>query len=181
MNITIGGKKILHSYHHYIMELEVDQFKKISCEGFRSRTITEADIPILSQGDFALANMTPYLHKQKLFSTGLLFYEEASNQPVGYIWIVRRGGNEMSYRIRKIEGLISCVCVFKPFRGQNIANLMICEIVKIFKDEGHQKVALAVNTDNVSAIRAYEKAGFQKVDDKYFFRILRKNFPYHIL
>ena len=181
MNITIGGKRIVHNYHHYIMSLLLDNFHNIECPGFRYRKATEEDISILKQGDFSVANMLPYLRREKQYATGLLFFEEHSEKPVGYIWIIRRGGNEMSYKIRNVDGLISCVCVFPEFRGRNIVNLMLAEVVNLLKAEGCKNVALGVNTDNIAAIRAYKKAGFVVAGKKKYIRVLRKNIPYHTI
>ncbi len=179
MNITFLGKRIVHNYHHYIMTLNLDQFKGIKCDGYKYREVTRGDIEILGQGEFSVANMLPYLASEKKYSTGLLFFDKKNGNPVGYIWVIRRGGNEMSYRIRNIDGLISCVCVFKEYRGQNIANLMLSKIVGLLEEEGCTSVSLGVNTDNVSAIRAYEKAGFIVTGEKKYLRMLRKNIPYH--
>ena len=179
MNITVGGKRLIHAYHHYIMRLDLVQFHRLECNGYRFRKVTESDIDILKRGDFSIANMLPYLRREKQYATGLLFFEEKTDKPVGYIWVVRRGGNEMSYRIRQIDGLISCVCVFQEFRGHNIANLMLSEIVNLMKADGFGNVALGVNTDNEPAIHAYTKAGFVVTGEKKYIRVLRKNIPYH--
>ena len=179
MNVTIGGKRLIHSYHHYVMSLDLDRFRSMACVGYRCRVVTENDIDVLKRGDFAVANMLPYLRKEHKYATGLLFFEEATEKPVGYIWVIRRGGNEMSYRIRNVDGFISCVCVFPEFRGRNIANRMLAEIVDLLKREDCRMVALGVNTDNAPAIRAYEKAGFAVTGEKKYLRVLRKNLPYH--
>ena len=103
MNIAICGKRVIHSYHHYIMSLDLESFNKVECNGYHYRNATEDDLSILKLGDFSVANMLPYLRKEKPYSTGLIFFEDQTNKPVGYIWLVRRGGNEMSYRIRTID------------------------------------------------------------------------------
>lgn len=179
MNISVAGKRVIHSYHHYIMSLNYDEFHSMGCNGFRFREVTEQDIDILKQGYFSVANMIKYLRKEKKYSTGLLFFDDLTDKPVGYIWVVRRGGNEMSYRVRNIDGVISCVCVFDEFRGRNIANFMLSSIVELLAMEGSKSVALGVNTDNTAAIRAYKKAGFSVVGEKKYLRVLRKNLPYH--
>lgn len=178
MDITICGKRLIHSYHHYIMTLELNRFQHIDCSGYHCREITLDDIEILKKGDFSLPNMIPYLKKEKKYSTGFLFFD-ASDKPVGYIWVVRRGGNEMIYKVRCVEALISCVCVFKEFRGRNIANIMIGKIVELLRNNGGKEVALGVRTDNAPAIRAYEKAGFKVTGEKRYLRVLRKNIPCH--
>lgn len=181
MTISIGGKNIINQYHHYIMTLRLDDYVSLECKGYEFRCITLNDIDILKKGDFAIQNMLPYLKQEKQYSTGLLCIEEKTKQPVGYIWVIRRGGNEMVYRIRNVEALISCVCVFKEYRGKNIANRLLGKVVELLRDEGGTEVALGVRTDNKNAIRAYEKAGFKVTDEKNYLRILRKNFPYHVV
>ena len=179
MNISFMGRRIFHIYDHDIMKLDICDYKSVNRCGYKCRRITLNDIDILKKGDFSLANMLPYLKKEKNYSTGLLFIEENSNLPVGYIWLIRRGGNDMTYRVRKTDGLISCVCVFEKYRGHGIAGVMIDGIVKLLKTENCKEVKLGVRSDNYSAIKAYKKAGFYKVDSKHFVRILRKNIPYY--
>lgn len=179
MTLSIAGKSIINRYHHYIMTLRLTDYVSLNCKGYEFRNITLDDIDILKKGDFAIQNMLPYLKREKRYATGLLCVEQTTGTPVGYIWVIRRGGNEMVYKIRRVEALISCVCVFKKYRGRNIANIMIGRIVELLRDEGGNEVALGVRTDNKPAIRAYEKAGFKVTDEKKYLRILRKNFPYH--
>lgn len=179
MDITILGKKILHSYHHYIMSIKLKDFCPLRETGFLFREITTNDIDLLKRGDFAIQNMLPYLGKEKKYSTGLLCIDETTMQPVGYIWVVRRGGKEMVYKVRYAEALLSCVCVFKEYRGNNIANTLIGGIVDLLRRENIEEVTLGVRTDNKSAIRAYQKAGFKIIDEKRYLRFLRMNFPYH--
>ena len=143
--------------------------------------MTLSDINVLKEGDFSIQNMLPYLKQEKQYSTGLLCVEELTKRPMGFIWVIRRGGNEMVYKIRNVEALISCVCVFKEYRGKNIANGMIGKVVELLREEDGTEVALGVRTDNASAIRAYEKAGFRVTGEKKYLRILRKNIPYHIV
>lgn len=125
--------------------------------------------------------MKPYLTREKEYSTGFLFFEKSSKKPVGYIWLIRRNGNELSYRVRKTDTVISCVFVFKEYRGRNIANLMISKVIETLREEGGTEVALGVRKANAAAIRAYEKCGFQITGEKTYSRILRKTFPYHII
>lgn len=89
--------------------------------------------------------------------------------------------NRTVYRIRNVEALISCACVFKEYRGKSIANRMLGKVVELLWDEGGTEMALGVRTDNKTAIRAYEKASFKVTDEKTYLRILRKNFPYHVV
>lgn len=109
------------------------------------------------------------------------FLKRAVKKPVGYIWLIRRNGNELSYRVRKTDTVISCVFVFKEYRGRNIANLMISKVIETLREEGGTEVALGVRKANAAAIRAYEKCGFQITGEKTYSRILRKTFPYHII
>ena len=179
MNITVFGKRVFSIYNHNIMSLNICDHKSKSSLEYKYRKVALSDIDILKRGDFSLANMLPYLKKERNYATGLLFSEVKTDCPVGYIWIIRRGGNDMTYRVRETDGLISCVCVFEEYRGRGIAGIMIDDIVKILKEDNCKEVKLGVRSDNYSAIKAYEKAGFCKVDSKCFIRILRKNIPYY--
>lgn len=174
----VFGRRVVHFYHHFIMRMKVLDFRRINETGLRVRRIQMEDLPILAAGDFAIANMKKYLMEGQKTEGYLFFLNEIA---VGYLWIVKKGGKELSYKIETYDAFLSCVCVFPEFRGQNIVNEMIGYIVSRMKTLGLSELGLGVNTDNIPAIRAYQKAGFEIVRERKYLRVLRRNFPYYSL
>lgn len=175
--ISIGNKRLVHFYHHYIMGVSVDEFQKLCKEPLTCKLISEEDLVIIERGDFAIANMRKYLTNDKEYAEGYLFFIDG--EPVGYLWIVKKGGNELSYKIKTFDAFLSCVCVFKEYRGRNIANGMIEYIVKKMRANSMTSLGLGVNTDNAPAIAAYIKAGFSVIAERKYPRVFRKNLPYY--
>lgn len=55
----------------------------------------------------------------------------------------------------------------EEFRGRGVAGEVIKACAKWLKEQGLHEIVLGVSTDNVSAMRAYEKAGFQIGDTEH--------------
>ena len=92
-----------------------------------------------------------------------------------------KGGNELEYRIRNIEAFIYNLMVIPSRRGNGIAGNMLHQLAESLTRKSITNVYLAVSQDNYSAIKAYNKAGFDIVSKKTFVRFLRVNLPYHCL
>ena len=103
------------------------------------------------------------------------------NELLGTLSVMYRGGNELEYRIRHIDAFIYNLAVMETYRGRGVAGIMLERLFITLADRGYKDVYLAVSTDNTSAIRAYEKAGFVVEDMKSFVRTLKINIPYHAL
>ena len=59
---------------------------------------------------------------------------------------------------------ITNIVVNKNFRKQNIGSLMLSKLIEIAKlDPNITSITLEVNSNNISAIKLYEKFGFQVV------------------
>jgi RimJ/RimL family protein N-acetyltransferase len=58
---------------------------------------------------------------------------------------------------------------------------MTLSLVERLKEKGIDEAYLSVKIDNVAALRAHERVGYQIVGHKRFVRILNVNIPYHSL
>ena len=67
------------------------------------------------------------------------------------------------------EVYITNVAVFMSQRKKGIGEMLISELIKVVKNENAEFITLEVRASNASAIRLYEKCGFEKVGE-------RKNF-----
>ena len=61
------------------------------------------------------------------------------------------------------EGEITNVAVCAEERGQGIGGLLLDELLRIGEQKGITKIVLEVRVSNDSAIRLYERKGFQNV------------------
>lgn len=109
---------------------------------------------------------------------GFYYTDKETETPVGTIWVMFSGGNEVEYKIRNIGAFIFNVYVKTEYRGRGIARELLNIATGEVGSRGIKKCYLAVRTDNHSAIRAYHKYGFTTVDEKRFLRVLGKNIPY---
>lgn len=104
-----------------------------------------------------------------------------TNKRIGILSVMYKGGNELEYRIRKVDVFIYNLMVVQEYRGMGIAREMIEALGEIMKSKSFNEMYLAVSKDNLSAIKAYNKAGFIIESEKKFIRFIMHNIPYHIL
>ena len=172
LNIKLFGKKILSKYSHNIMSCARPD---LPSSDIYAEEITLHNVDSCADTTFSLKQMKKYLTKQKQYVKGFLFRKKESGELIGYLWITFRCGNELEYKIRHIDAFASFVYVFPQFRGNGYAGKML---VTIMHSLNLKELYLAVRKDNYSAVRAYEKVGFEFKEQKSFFRLLRINVPY---
>lgn len=56
------------------------------------------------------------------------------------------------------------ISLYKDYRGQGIGTAMLKEMLRILQEKGYEQTSLAVQKANY-AVRMYEKAGFEIVDE----------------
>lgn len=104
------------------------------------------------------------------------------DNPIGSIWVMYRGGNDLEYRIRNTDAYIYGVYIRPEYRGYGWAGIMISRLMRYLHNSKKIDYAeLAVSRKNINAIRAYRKAGFVDLEDREFVRIMKINVPYHVL
>lgn len=107
--------------------------------------------------------------------------DKNSPKGIGILSVMYNGGNELEYRIKKIDAFIYNVMIDESVRGRGYAGVMINKLGAYLKGKGINEAYLAVSTDNQGAIRAYQKVGFETVAEKRFIRALKRNIPYYEL
>ncbi len=182
MGIKILGKNILQIYQHHVMKLNyvdvaINERPNLSLRPIDQSTIEEELQPIGTT--VTITNLTHLLLKNGSLCEGFIFSD--IGRPVGTIWVMYQGANDIEYRIRHIDAYIFDVYVNENYRGNGYAGEMLCLLMKYLHKRGIDCSYLAVAKTNKSAIKAYKKAGFKSVADKKFARILRINIPYHEL
>lgn len=83
------------------------------------------------------------------------------NMATGFI----RGELKMPEKIfkKRTIGYISDFYIKEEYRGTDLAQNFMSEIIKWFKSKGADDLRLNVNSENIRAIRFYEKCGFKEV------------------
>ena len=144
---------------------------------FEMRKITLDNMNLCSKGDFSMARIHKYLEEKAKETEGFLFFAEGN--PVGYLWIMYKGGNHFQYRVRNIDSLIYQIEIFPEFRGHGACGHMMKQAFEYLQAQKNINDAYwSVRKNNKSAIRAYDKLGATQVDRKRFLRVLKVNIPY---
>lgn len=183
MGLKLFGKNILQVYTHKIMKVDYNTAKKTPAKS--SYTLRKINNDIISDElasigtTVTVSNLKHLLRVNGSRCEGFIF--EGKDTPIGTIWVMYRGANDLEYRIRNIDAYIFDVYVNSLHRGKGYAGEMICQLMEYLHDKDINTAYLAVSISNKSALRAYKKTGFTTVTDKKFARFLKINIPYHKL
>lgn len=182
MKIRIMKRTIITTYNHLYCRLTSESIKQCNTNNLTMYTIQETDYDSL----FLSKELRNMLNNQPNYVTGY-GYRDVEGNPIGHIFMMKRGGNEVLYKIRRIDNYMFAVRVFEPYRGRGYAQEMIkqlCDVIFQSKktiakyDEMNPDIFFTVKKDNYSALRAYEKIGYEVVGRKRFIRIRKINVPY---
>lgn len=173
------GKSIVALYHQWIMSLDYSQTKATLTLNLRMQNVSDQYDRII-EGTYS-KQLCINLLKRNAGRCETFVFTDTTNTAIGTASIMYKGGDDLEYRVRNADAFIYNVAVIPQLRGQGYAGEMVQLLMRYLKERGISKAYLAVSTDNIPAIRAYEKAGFQKEREVSFLRILRRNFPYHVV
>jgi ribosomal protein S18 acetylase RimI-like enzyme len=78
-------------------------------------------------------------------------------------WLSQKSGKLVSIppEARQNEYYIDTVCVHQDFRGQGIGRLLLAYAEGVARDVGYSKIVLNVEPEKETAIRLYERVGYQ--------------------
>ena len=131
-------------------------------------------------GTYSTGTAKSLLLKNKGKCDVFIFHDSDKNV-VGTLSVMYKNGKDIEYRIRNADAFIYNVLTVPKYRGKGYAGEMLRLLSDYLHRKSIDKAYLAVSTNNISAIRAYEKVGFQTEYDLSFIRILRVNIPYRQL
>jgi GNAT superfamily N-acetyltransferase len=96
---------------------------------------------------------------------GVLFGARLNGQPVGhvYLWLQKAEEKAIRRRLPKVP-LLTHLEVHPEYRDRGIGTQLITAVEERVHDLRHDRVALAVRTDNIAAQRLYERLGYQEWD-----------------
>ncbi len=90
-----------------------------------------------------------------------VYVADSEGELIGYIeGVVRRGTKYMRY---SKEASIRDFFVDKKYRKEGVGRELTDALIKWFKEKKVERIALSVNSENIPAIKFYEKYGFKEV------------------
>lgn len=165
---------------HGFPEEQIQRF-----EGYDSRLTTEAvsedNLHYLKGSDFNYNTMHHYIVDKTEPAEGFVTFTKDTHEPVGFIWLMYKGGSEAQYRIRNIDAFGFYFFVFPKFRGNQYIEYFIYNMLKYLKTKKIEKLYASVRKNNAAALRAYEKAGMKIEAPKKFYRFIKWRIPYPII
>ena len=94
------------------------------------------------------------------------FKEEINSIPVAHNWVILNDNNVIGYVFGwLIEGEyhLNNIAIQKDFQGKGLGNKLLSQVIDYVKTQNGALVFLEVMHQNESAIRLYEKKGFNAV------------------
>ena len=184
MDITLFGRHILTWKHHYIMSQAVPA-AKIPDPSADARpqikAVSEENLSLWTGGGYSQRLLRNLMRTQNACRGYYYFAHSDDPLPCATIWVICSPGEEVEYKLRNCEAFIFNVYVLEPYRGKGIASVLLDAVFRDLAEHGVESCALAVRVNNLPAIRAYEKYGFEKIAEKRFFRILGSSVPKYTL
>ncbi|MEQ9298240.1 MAG: GNAT family N-acetyltransferase [Cyclobacteriaceae bacterium] len=113
--------------------------------------------PTLAEGHITYYDLAAYVQAE---DTEVLL-AEVDNEPIGSGYVQIREGK--SYQKHERYGYIGFVFVRPEHRGKGVVSVIMSGLTNWAKSKGVSEIRLDVYSDNDSAIRAYEKAGFSNL------------------
>lgn len=179
-SIYVLGRCLIQVFDHYLMRVDIKPKTNTRNTNRLERVqITDDNIEICCQGSFSVPRMIKTWKKQTDKTEGFLYYKQ--DVPVGYLWVMYKGGDEYQYRIRQAESLGYHICIFEPYRGNRFVDDMLEDIFEYLYKKRIDEMYVSVRTNNTAAIKAYKRAGMKIIERKKFIRFLGFMIPYHII
>ena len=167
---------------HYLISFSLDDFSMVFSEDLlKEEIITEESLHYLKRAEFNYNIMKKYIIDKTDPVDGFLYFDKELNQPVGCIRVMYQGGNEVQYRIRKIDAFGFYFDVFPEFRGNRYIEFFIYSMLKHLEAKGITKLYASVRKNNIAALKAYKHAGMKIEAEKKFYRFIKWRIPYPIV
>ena len=176
MQLKFRGKVWLMTYDHLYCRLDYHEMKEVQRGRLAPFVLTAENLDIV--------NASPALHKMLGEQPGFIDgygFKDADGNIVGVLYLMKKGGTEVLYRIRHIDAYLFAVRVFREYWGHGYAAEMAAWVMDTLHERGVDQMYLTVKRQNTQAIRAYEKLGFKVIGRRRFVRIGHTNIPYYSL
>lgn len=116
---------------------------------------------------------TKYLKSNEKIKA-FIFFDKLTKEACGYYWLFFKGAHEWEYTIcgNGESALISSVYVFEKWRGKRLMQIMIEHAFQICRREGIKYIYASVRKNNASAWKAYNRVGYELIENRQFIRFL---------
>lgn len=169
---------IISFRHHYIMKITfADSLKDESDVNLDLVKVSKESE--LIDGTYTTGLQKKIINENVGKCETYILKDMITQNSIGIVSVMLKGGDELEYKIRDIDAFIYNVMINESVRGRGYAGVMIKKLGLALKSKNINEAYLAVSTDNPSAIRAYQKVGFEVVGEKLFMRTLKRNIPYY--
>lgn len=174
-SIRLFGRTVFSTFKHHIMSLQYSPNYTAS-NRLQMECITYQPEKFID-GTYSVPVARNIISRNKE-KCDVFIFRDSNENVIGTLSVMYRDGNEIEYKIRKVDAFIYNVLVKDEYRRRGYAGDMLRLISIYLHGKGIDKAYLAVSTNNMPAIRAYEKVGFVTEFDSSFFRVLKVNIPY---
>ena len=171
---------IISFRHHYIMKISFDD--SIEAEQNSDISLVKVnDDSELVPGTYSVNLQKRIIDANPGKCDTYILKDCETKSSIGILSVMYKGGDELEYKIRDIDAFIYNVKIDENHRGKGYAGRMIAMLGECLRAKNINEAYLSVSTDNISAIKAYKKSGFEIVAEKKFIRTMKKNIPYYSL
>lgn len=173
-------KKIISLRCHYLMmcnnEVDLKDIFNLNCQLIKVSGGQE-----FIKGTYSIDIQKSLYQKNQNKMDTFILIDECGNS-IATASVMYKKGNELEYRIRKIDAFLFNVYVNAKYRHKGYADIMMKLIQNyLLEKKGIKRLLLAVSVDNEIAIKTYKKNNFKVIGKRIFIRVLRHNFPYYKL
>ena len=177
MKIRLGNKIIFETFHHNVLELDLENFNVEENELTAEQIIKEN----LNDVGSAVGRTTrKWIMSDYPYVRGYCFRNE-NNDIVGSCWMMLRGGDEKLYKVRNCDVFMFRLEVVESYRGKKYSKKIMHKMIQMAKDLGCKKAAYVVSPKNAIAMRLHDGLGAKIVGSRFFVRLLDQNIPYYTL
>lgn len=177
MKIKVKNKILFETFHHYVLELDLEHFQVVDNE-LTAEPITKDNMNAVGT---AVGNTTgKWIRNDYPYVRGYVFRNE-ENEIVGSCWMMLKGGDEKLYKVRNTDVFMFRLEVVETYRGKKYSKKIMHKMIAMAKDLGCKKAGYVCATKNTIALRLHDGLGAKKVGERFFVRVLNKNIPYYTI
>ena len=180
--ICLFEHRLFEICDHYLISFSLDRFSMSFSEDLLDiEKVDVSNLHYLRHSGFIFRLMSKYIREGKEPVEGFIFFTKNEHEPVGCIWVMYKGGNEAQYRVRNIDAFGFYFSVFPKYRGNRYIEFFIFSLLKYLETKGIHRLYASVRKNNISALKAYTRAGMKIEAEKKFFRLISLRIPYPII
>ena len=179
--LCLLGHRLVEYCDHFLISFKLERMQEICHPHIElyKKPIKLDNVQECERSPYSVERMKQYLRSEPV--EGFLYYTADTNEPVGCIWVMYKGGNELQYRVRHVDAFGFDFCVFPRFRGNGLIGVFIKDLLLHLKTKGIDTLYASVRRNNYSALKAYQKINMNVEKRKRFGRIRNFRIPYPVI